>query len=87
MEPREGKHHQGPVVVRVGRWTGSIREGPALGMVELGACVEGDPMAGLLGAIGDFDVGGIIVKLPFERLSSVHGVPREEFAPVANCMV
>lgn len=85
VEPRENKYHPGPVVVRVGRWTGSMGEGLALGMAELGACIEGDRMAGLLGAIGDFEIGGITVKLPFERLFSIEGIPREDFAPITSC--
>ena len=85
VEPRENKYHPGPVVVRVGRWTGSMGEGLALGMAELGACIEGDRMAGLLGAIGDFEIGGITVKLPFERLFSIDGIPREDFAPITSC--
>lgn len=85
--PRKGRHHSGPVTVRVGRWTGSMGEGLALGMAELGACVEGDAMAGLLGAITDFRLGesNIIFKLPNERLMAVDGTPRERFHPAAHC--
>lgn len=85
--PREGKFHAGPVKVSVGRWTGSMGEGMALGFREIGACVVGEPMAGLLGAIGDFEIGatGLKVKLPFERLMSVAGIPREQFSPAVAC--
>jgi carboxyl-terminal processing protease len=41
-----GKHHDGPVTVRVGRWTGSMGEGLAIGFDAIGARVEGGPMAG-----------------------------------------
>jgi carboxyl-terminal processing protease len=62
-------------------------EGLALGMAELGACVAGDRMAGLLGSIADYELGSssVIVKLPFERLTTIGGEPRESFVPVASC--
>lgn len=81
--PRSGKRHRGPVIVRVGRWTGSMGEGLAIGFAAIGARVEGDRMAGLLGAIYDhrLEKSGQIVKLPTERLSAVDGTPRERFVP------
>lgn len=81
--PRESKYHAGPVTVRVGRWTGSMGEGLAIGFDAIGARVEGTRMAGLLGAIYDYPLpkSGIIVKLPTERLSTVNGKPRESFVP------
>ena len=81
--PRAGKHHKGPVVIHVGRWTGSMGEGLAIGFSSIGAKVTGDRMAGLLGAIYDYKLpaSGIVVKLPTERLMSVEGVARENFVP------
>ena len=81
--PRAGKHHDGPVTVRVGRWTGSMGEGLALGFDAIGARVEGGPMAGLLGAIYDYKLeqSGLVVKFPVERLFHVDGTPRERFVP------
>ncbi|MDQ8029463.1 MAG: S41 family peptidase [Brevundimonas sp.] len=81
--PRAGKRFEGPVVVRVGRWTGSMGEGLAVGMDALGARVEGDRMAGLLGAIHDLRLehSGLVIKLPVERLYAVDGTPREAFEP------
>ncbi len=81
--PRPGKFHAGPVVVRVGRWTGSMGEGMAVGLDSIGARVEGDRMAGLLGAVEDLKLrnSGLIVKLPTEKLFAVNGTPREEFVP------
>jgi carboxyl-terminal processing protease len=81
--PRPGKRHRGPVTVRVGRWTGSMGEGLAVGLDALGADVVGDPMAGLLGAIYDhrLENSGMVIKLPTERLYAVDGTPREEFRP------
>lgn len=81
--PRPGKRHRGPVTVRVGRWTGSMGEGLAIGFHAIGARVEGSPMAGLLGAIYDHKLerSGQTIKLPTERLYSVDGTPRERFLP------
>lgn len=81
--PRPGKRHMGPVVVRVGRWTGSMGEGLAVGLDALGARVEGGPMAGLLGAVYDHRLpnSGLVIKLPTERLYAVDGTPREHFRP------
>lgn len=81
--PRAGKHHDGPVTVRVGRWTGSMGEGLALGFDAIGARVEGGPMAGLLGAIYDhkLEQSGLTIKFPAERLFHVDGTPREQFVP------
>lgn len=81
--PRAGKHHRGPVTVRVGRWTGSMGEGLAIGFAAIGARVEGTRMAGLLGAIYDHKLpaSGLVVKLPTERLFAVDGTPRENFVP------
>lgn len=81
--PRAGKHHRGPVEVRVGRWTGSMGEGLAIGFDAIGARVTGSAMAGLLGAITDqrLERSGLIIKLPTERLSHVDGTPRETFRP------
>ena len=83
--PRQGKHHATLPVVRVGRWTGSMGEGLAIGFVALGARVEGTRMARLKGAVYDFSLpsSGLTVKIPAERLYTVHGSPREEFVPVA----
>jgi carboxyl-terminal processing protease len=83
--PRPGKHHDSPVTVRVGRWTGSMGEGLAIGFDALGARVEGDRMAGLLGAVYDhrLERSGLMLKLPTERLYAVDGTPREAFLPDA----
>ncbi len=81
--PRPGRRHHGPVAVRVGRWTGSMGEGLAVGLDALGAEVTGGPMAGLLGAIYDhrLENSGVVIKLPTERLYAVDGTPREAFVP------
>lgn len=81
--PRPGRRHEGPVAVCVGRWTGSMGEGLAVGLDSLGARVIGEPMAGLLGAIYDHRLphSGLVIKLPTERLYAVDGTPREAFRP------
>jgi carboxyl-terminal processing protease len=86
--PRPGKHHDGPVTVRVGRWTGSMGEGLALGFDAIGARVEGGPMAGLLGAVYDYKLeqSGLVIKFPVERLFHVDGTPREAFRPEPSAL-
>lgn len=81
--PRSGKYHSGLVTVRVGRWTGSMGEGLAIGFDAIGATVEGSRMAGLLGAVYDERLPNsqLVVKIPVERLYSTAGTPRQEFAP------
>ncbi len=81
--PRPGKRFRGSVTVRVGRWTGSMGEGLALGFDAIGARVTGDPMAGLLGAIYDYrlEQSGMTIKFPVERLYHVDGTAREAFVP------
>jgi len=81
--PRAGKFHPGPVRVLVGRWTGSMGEGLAVGLAACGATLEGDRMAGLRGAIYDLtlDKTGFVFKLPVERIETVDGVPREDVVP------
>jgi len=79
--PRAGKYFAGPVSVRVGRWTGSMGEGLAVGFAALGVPVCGTQMAGLLGAVEDsrLENSGLVVKFPTERLTTMDGVPREMF--------
>ena len=81
--PRESKFYSGKATVRVGRWTGSMGEGLAIGLAAIGARVEGDRMAGLLGAVYDYPLSrtGMVIKLPAERLFAVDGTPREDFVP------
>jgi hypothetical protein len=78
-----GKYHSGPVTVRVGRWTGSMGEGLAIGLNALGSRIEGDKMAQLLGAIEDFKLphSGLVIKFPTEKLFGIDGTPREDFVP------
>ncbi|WP_440957247.1 S41 family peptidase [Oceanicaulis sp. LC35] len=71
-----------PVVVISGRWTGSMGEGLTIGLDAVADAVTlGAPMAGLLGAIYDYDLPetGWTVKLPTEALYHVNGTPREAY--------
>ena len=81
--PRPGKHDPRRPTILVGRWTGSMGEGLAIGFSAIGMPVVGAPMAGLRGAIESYPVGdtSIAVSFPTERLFSVDGKPREDFEP------
>jgi carboxyl-terminal processing protease len=75
-----------PVVVLVGRWTGSMGEGLAIGLnATRGAPVLGQPMAHLLGAMGETILphSKIAVRVPIEKLFHIDGTPREAFVPRA----
>jgi len=84
--PRAGKYHPGPVRIEVGRWTGSMGEGLAIGFMAIGKLVCGTAMAGLKGAVYDFDLPrtGLRVKLPAERIDTVAGEARHRVVP-ARC--
>jgi carboxyl-terminal processing protease len=83
VAPR-GPAFEAPVVVLVGRWTGSMGEGLAIGLDAIrGAPVLGEPMAHLLGALGELALpnSGIVVRIPVEKIFQVDGRPRESFVP------
>jgi C-terminal processing protease CtpA/Prc len=84
--PRRGKHHVTMPLIRVGRWTGSMGEGIAIGFASFGAPVVGSTMAQLKGAVYDLSLpaSGMIVKIPVERLYTVDGLPRERFVPQSD---
>jgi hypothetical protein len=81
--PRRGLRRQELPSIWVGRWTGSMGEGLAIGFAALGADVRGMPMSGLNGSVEDLPLGttGLVIKLPTERLMTVGGLPREDFIP------
>jgi len=81
--PREGKYRGRLPTVLVGRWTGSMGEGLAIGFAALGADVEGTKMAELNGAVEDVQLGDtdVSIKLPTERLMTTGYLPREDFVP------
>ncbi len=81
--PRAGMHRSNLPLVLVGRWTGSMGEGIAVGFASMGAEVQGTMMAGLKGSVEDLQVGetDLSIKLPTEQLFTPAGRPREDFAP------
>ena len=81
--PRSGKYRSELPAILVGRWTGSMGEGLAIGFAALGADVRGSMMAGLNGSVEDIPIGNtdLTIKLPTERLMTTQGQPREEFVP------
>jgi C-terminal processing protease CtpA/Prc len=83
VAPREPLFSQ-PVVVLAGHWTGSMGEGIAIGLnATRNAPVLGEPMAHLLGALGQLELphSKIPVRVPEEKLFHVNGTPREAFMP------
>jgi carboxyl-terminal processing protease len=84
VAPRGPWPYTAPIVVLVGRWTGSMGEGMAIGLdgMQRGTVV-GTRMAGLAGSVEDFVLpcSGIGVALPTERLLHINGTPREHWAP------
>ena len=84
VNPRGPFTYDKPVAVLVGRWTGSMGEGVAIGLDGMKrAEVWGSPMAGLRGAIETLilEHTKIPVRVPAERLYHVDGTPREAFRP------
>ncbi|WP_265562199.1 S41 family peptidase [Sphingomicrobium arenosum] len=81
--PRAGKYRATLPTILVGRWTGSMGEGLAIGMHAMGAEVRGSAMARLKGAVETFDVPGatFTITLPTEKLFSPSGQPREQYLP------
>jgi hypothetical protein len=81
--PRDHKYHPTLPVVLVGRWTGSMGEGVAIGFAAIGAEVQGTRMAGLNGSVEDLRLGetDLHIKLPTEQLRDISRNPRESFAP------
>jgi C-terminal processing protease CtpA/Prc len=84
VAPRGPWPYTAPIVVLVGRWTGSMGEGMAIGLdgMQRGTVV-GTRMAGLAGSVEDFVLpcSGIGVALPTEQLLHINGTPRERWVP------
>ena len=82
--PPRKEIYTGKVYVLVGRWTGSMGEGMAVGFDGMKrAKIIGTEMAGLIGAISTFQLPEtkIGVQFPTERLYHINGTPREDFVP------
>ncbi|QNP53635.1 hypothetical protein H9L05_08820 [Hymenobacter qilianensis] len=83
VSPRPNPYTQ-PLVVLVGRWTGSMPEGITIGLDGMKrATVMGTEMARLNGAIYSFRIpnSGIGFNIPAERLYRIDGLPRENYVP------
>lgn len=83
VTPRK-KQYKGKVYILVGHWTGSMGEGIAIGFDGMKrAKVIGTKMAGLLGAISNFQMTETKIgyQFPTERLYQINGKPREDFLP------
>ena len=79
-----GTTYTKPLVILVGRWTGSMGEGLAIGFDGMKrGIVVGRPMAGLLGAIECFKTPEtqIGICFPIEKLFHINGIGREDFIP------
>lgn len=83
VTPRK-KQFKGKVYILVGHWTGSMGEGIAIGFDGMKrAKVIGTKMAGLLGAISNFQMTETKIgyQFPTERLYQTNGKPREDYLP------
>ncbi len=84
VSPRGPWSYTRPLTVLVGRWTGSMGEGMAIGLDGMKrATVIGSPMAGLAGAVEEVRLpcSGLVVGYPAARLLHLDGTPRERFVP------
>lgn len=83
VTPRK-KQFKGKVYILVGHWTGSMGEGIAIGFDGMKrAEIIGTKMAGLLGAISNFQMTETKIgyQFPTERLYQTNGKPREDYLP------
>jgi len=83
VSPR-GKQYSKPIVVLVGRWTGSMGEGMAVGFDGMNrAEIVGTEMKRLAGSDFDFkfDYQNFGYKLILQRLYHIDGTPREKYIP------
>ncbi|MCX7553342.1 S41 family peptidase [Marinicella sp. S1101] len=83
VSPR-APHYNQPVVVLANPWTGSMAEGITIGLQGMGrATWIGTEMAGLLGAVDQFQLHGVwfSMQMPTEQLFQVDGAPREAAKP------
>jgi C-terminal processing protease CtpA/Prc len=79
--------YDSPLVVLVGRWTGSMGEGMAIGLDGMHrGVVVGTPMAGLAGAVDDFKLpcSGLGIAFPTARLLHLDGTQRERWVPLVR---
>lgn len=84
VTPRGPWTAQGPLMVLVGRWTGSMGEGMAIGLdaMERGTVI-GSAMAGLAGSVEGFTLRRTEIPLQFPTYDLTHldGTPRPDWRP------
>lgn len=83
VSPR-GKHYSKPLIVLVGRWTGSMGEGLAIGLDGLNrAKIVGTEMRKLLGAVYTIPLKNFsfAYNMPTEKLFHINNTARENFTP------
>jgi len=79
-----GKTYSNPLVILVGRWTGSMGEGIAIGFDGMKrAEIVGSEMAKLLGGTWNYklDKTGIGFQIPYNKIYHINKTPRENFVP------
>jgi hypothetical protein len=84
MASPRGKQYKNPVIVLVGRWTGSMGEGLAIGLDGMNrAQIVGTEMKRLAGSDYDFRFAhrNYGYKVIVEKLYHINGTPRETFVP------
>lgn len=84
LETVSAKFVDEPMVVLVGRWTGSMGEGMAVGFDGTGrARVMGSPMAGLAGGMRVFKLpeSGVSLRMPIYDLAHLDGTQRHNWVP------
>jgi len=82
--PRASKPVKTKLIILVGRWTGSMGEGIAIGLDAMHrGIVIGTRMAGLRGAVDSFTLplSGYNVFFPTEQIFHINGTPRHEWIP------
>ena len=83
VDPRD-ETYQKPVVILVGRWTGSMGEGLAIGLDGMNrAQIVGSEMERLAGEMNGFSFKhqNFGYRLSTAKLFHINGTPREEFVP------
>jgi len=83
VDPR-GKTYEAPVIILVGKWTGSMGEGLAIGFEGMQrGTVMGTEMQRLAGSIEyfPFDQQFFGYRISTQKLSHVNGTPREKYVP------
>lgn len=88
-EPHGDWTAEGPVAVLVGRWTGSMGEGLAVGFDGAGrGDVFGSDMARLAGGVETFTLSrtGYPIRIPTYDLAHLNGTPRHVWSPPHNVL-